>query len=109
KAGWNPAPTVALAVDAEGDLVLALQTAEDGTMQIAGYARRPDGSFALQQHVAYTSPAHWLRPLATWENPVGFGALLLPGFGKHAASIAVLHWYVGSACFHATPHAQGQN
>lgn len=140
KAGWNPAQTIALAVEAEGDFILALQ-AEEGTAQLSGYGRRPDGSFGLQQHVAYTGAAHWLCPLllrengivrlglwgggdlcvldwpslatlrllATWENPVGFGALLLPGFAKQAKSIAVLHWYVGSACFHATPHAQGQN
>jgi hypothetical protein len=132
---------VALAVDADGDFLLTLQTAEDGTSQISGYARQPDGYFRLGQHVAYTAPAHWLCPLvvrensivrlglwgggdlclldwpslatlrliATWENPVGFGALMLPGFGKHASSIAVLHWYVGSACYHATPHAKGQN
>lgn len=49
------------------------------------------------------------RRLGPWDNPAGFGALLLPGFGAQSSQVAVLHWSVGSCCFHATAPGEGES
>jgi hypothetical protein len=45
--------------------------------------------------------------LGTWQNPTGFGALLLPAFPPAASRLAVLMWYLESFWFHATGQGTG--
>lgn len=85
KAGWNPLEVVSLAVDPQGDFLLTLQV-EDGAAQLSGYVRRPNGSFALQQHTSYTSPAAWLCPLLLRAN----GIVRVGVFG--GGDLCILDW-----------------
>ena len=93
--------------------------------QSAGYADMAEGisplairengvlRFGLWDTQQYLHILDWpslavSRRLGPWDDSAGFGSLLLPGFGAESSQIAVMHWSVGSLCFHATSQAEGE-